>query len=314
MSAPTCGNKEFVELFEQFGAAETARRLKIDVRKIYTRRVTLEKQLGRQITGPIRQAATRHYIEHPQRIHLECPNGTILVASDCHYWPGLVTTAHRAFLKFCKELNPKIVILNGDVLDGASVSRHPPINWEEQPTLIQEIEACQERLGEIESAAGKAKRIWTLGNHDARFETRLATVAPEYAKVHGMHLKDHFPPWEAAMSTWINDDLVVKHRYKNGVHAPWNNTIYAGKSMFTGHLHSAKVYPFTDYNGTRYGVDGGTMAEAYGPQFEYTEDNPVNWRSAFIVAEYWKGELLWPQIAHVMRPGLIEFERKVIEV
>src|SRR3546814_13516703 len=92
-------------------------------------------------------------------------------------------------------------------------------------------------------------------------------MAPEYAKIHGVHLHDHFQLWQPAWSLWINDNTVVKHRFRNGVHAPWNNTMYAGKSICCGHLHSAKVIPFTDYNGTRYGVDTGTLAAPGGPQF-----------------------------------------------
>src|SRR5690606_7816291 len=116
---------------------------------------------------------------------------------------------------------------NGDAFDGASISRHPPIGWEERPTVIQEIEACQERLGEIEQAAGKARKVWTLGNHDMRFAARLASAAPEYAKVHGLRLEDHFPFWEFGWSCWINDDVVVKHRHRGGIHAAHNSTLHA---------------------------------------------------------------------------------------
>ncbi len=51
-------------------------------------------------------------------------DGVILVASDCHYWPGVVTVAHQAFCALAKKLKPAMVILNGDILDGARISRH----------------------------------------------------------------------------------------------------------------------------------------------------------------------------------------------
>jgi len=133
---------------------------------------------------------------HPSRIQITVPNGTVLIGSDGHYWPGPASTAHRAFVAFIKELKPKAVIYNGDSFDGARISRHPPIGWESRPTVIDEIEACRERLGEIEASAGRARKIHTLGNHDGRFETRLAQVAPEFARIKGFHLKDHFPRWE----------------------------------------------------------------------------------------------------------------------
>ena len=253
--------------------------------------------------------------EYPHRIPLNIENGIVLVGSDCHYWPGVVTTAHKAFLKFCRDMKPKAVILNGDVLDGARISKHAPIGWEKRPQLVDEMEACKARLFEIEKVTRGCKRIWSLGNHDARFETFLATVAPEYAKIHGVHLKDHFPDWTGCWSVWINDCTVVKHRFRSGIHAPWNNTMWAGRTIVTGHLHSQKVYPLSDYNGTRWGVDTGTLAEPYGPQFtDYTEDSPVNWRSGFGVLTYWKGRLLTPELVRVLDDDMVEFRGKVIGV
>src|SRR5690606_36438850 len=131
--------------------------------------------------------------------------------------PSTRTTAHRAFVRSGRGFQPKAVIRSGDALDGARISRHAPIGWENRPQVVDELEACKERMGEIERAAPNAKRFWPLGNHDGRFETRLATVAPEYARIHGFHLKDHLPYWQPCWSVWINDDVVIKHRFKSGI-------------------------------------------------------------------------------------------------
>jgi hypothetical protein len=303
---------DFIRVFEAHGPAEAARILQISERRAHSRRVAVEQRIGRQLVGPDNR--TRVGAQHPGRLDVSLKNGTVLVSSDCHYWPGKPSTAHRALVKLATELEPKIIVKNGDVLDGASISRHPPINWEERPKLVDEIEACRERLAEVERAAPKAQRYWPLGNHDSRFETRIATVAPEYAKVHGVHLKDHFPGWRPCWSLWINDEVVVKHRFKGGIHATHNNTIWSGKTMVTGHLHSLKVTPFSDYNGTRWGVDTGTLADPYGPQFAYTEGNPLNWRSGFAVLTFVDGRLLWPEVCHVVGDGLVNFERRLIRV
>jgi hypothetical protein len=204
--------------------------------------------------------------------------------------------------------------MNGDVLDGATISRHPPIGWDNVPSLESEIGACQERLGEIQRAAPNAKRYWPMGNHDARLECKLAAVAPEFAKVHGTRLKDHLPYWQPCWSLCVNDDVVIKHRFRSGMHAPHNNTLWAGKTILTGHLHSLKVMPISDYNGTRFGVDTGTLADAYGPQFEYCEQNPVNWRSGFIVLTFRGGELMWPEICRTLEDGVVDFRGERINV
>lgn len=250
------------------------------------------------------------------RKHLSLSDGHIIVGSDFHYWPGDEDTMHRAFLWAIKEFIPDIVVLNGDVLDFNSISRHPPIGWESAPEVQDEIEESQARVHEIELACKKGtKKVWTLGNHDARFETKLAAVAPQYAGVKGIHLKDHFETWTNAWSLWINDDLVIKHRWKGGIHANFNNTKESGKSFITGHLHSAKVTPFTDYNGTRYGVDTGCVANVWGDKFQgYTEDNPRNWRSGFCVVTYREGMLLQPELVLGVEEGRVQFRGKIIDV
>lgn len=318
MSIPKVSDGDFVRLFETLGPHKTSRKIGINLRTVYSRREFLEAKIGRQITPPKQSSgpgSTRHNIDHPHRVHVEVQNGVILVGSDAHLWPGPISTAIRGFIAFCKELKPAAVILNGDVLDLPQISRHPPIGWEDHPTVEQEIESAQEILAKIEGAAFKAKKIWTLGNHDARYETRLATVAPEYARLHGFHLKDFFSLWEPGWACWVNGNTVIKHRYKGGDHAPFNNAVKSGKHIVTGHLHSAKVVPFSDYNGTRYGVDSGCLASPDAKAFvDYTEDSPKDWRSGFAVLTYHNGELLMPELALVYDDRHVQFRGKLIAV
>ena len=174
-------------------------------------------------------------------------------------------------------------------------------------------------MSEIEEVAKIArhnvKLVWPLGNHDARFETFLAAHAPQFEHTSGFKLSDHFTLWQKCWSVWLNDNVIVKHRNKGGVHATHNNTVQSGVSMVTGHLHSLKVTPYVDYNGVRYGVDTGTLADIYGPQFEnYLEQNPINWRSGFAVLTFKDGELLMPELAMVHTQNSIQFRGEVIKV
>jgi len=246
---------------------------------------------------------------------IEVKNGVVLVGSDLHIWPGAESVTLRAFKKFCKELKPVAVILNGDVLDFPQISRHPPLNWELTPSPAEEIEAAQYHLHEIIQAAPRGcRKIWTLGNHDARFEAKLAQIAREYRNIRGIHLHDHFPLWERGWSCSINDRIVVKHRFKGGVHATYNNTIHAGRTIITGHLHSAMVRAFTDYNGTRWGVDTGCMAETDHPAFEYTEDNPKSWVSGFGVFTFKDGRLMWPELVTKYSSESMQWRGKEVRV
>ncbi len=262
--------------------------------------------------------ATRRASDHAAVIKTEVKNGVVLIGSDAHIWPGDMTTAMRAFVKFCKDMKPSVVVMNGDVMDFPQVSRHPPIGHKTQPDLADEIACAQYQLQQIENAAPRtAVLIWTLGNHDARFETRLATVAPEYARLHGHSLKDHFPAWSCCWRVDINADVVVKHRFKGGTHATHNATLWAGKTMVTGHIHSQRISPVTDYLGTRWGIDTGCLADPSHAAFvDYTEAAPLNWRSGFTVLTIKDGRLLPPELVTVWdhQPNSVSFRGKIIEV
>jgi hypothetical protein len=320
MANPICGDKEFIQLFNEYGPAATANALQVNVRSVHSRRRALEKRKGITLVSPVdpgdpKMAPKFIAPEAAPRIPINIQDGVVLVGSDSHYWPGIVSTAHKAFVKLNKELKPRLVIKNGDELDFPSISRFMPIGWENRPKVQEEIENTQDMLHEITEANKNAQYLWPLGNHDARFETRLAHAAPEFARVQGVHLKDHFPRWKPCWSVWINEDVVVKHRWKGGQHATKQNTLWAGKTMVTGHLHALQVRPHSDYNGTRWGVDTGTMAEPYGPQFvDYTEDSPKDWRSGFVVLTFHKGRLLWPELVSVMSEKEVSFRGRVIRV
>lgn len=307
-----CTDEEFIDLFERYGD-RASQHLNCTVRAVYARRRAVEKRIGRELIPGISILQERS-ISAKAMLTAQVENGTVLIGSDCHYW-GHISTAHVAFLEFIKRFKPRIVVLNGDVLDGGRISRHPPIGWEGTPTVLEELRYCQARLREIEKAAKGARLVWPAGNHCLRFESRLAQAAPEFEGIEGFHLKDHFPKWEPCWGIDINENVVIKHRFKNGIHATHNNTIWAGRTMVTGHLHSLKVTPFSDYNGTRWGVDSGTMAEPYGPQFlDYTEANPLNWRSGFVMLTFRDGKLLWPELVAVHDKGVIDFRGELIKV
>jgi hypothetical protein len=310
---------EFIELWNTHRSARALTDLLgISERNVHARRRAVEQRHNIRLESIGSRGLHYkhlHPVEHSARRSLDVKDGVVVVFSDAHFWPHVRTTAFKGLLRVLREMKPFAVINNGDCFDGASISRHPRIGWESTPSVIEELRACTERLSEVVDAAPNARRFWPLGNHDARFENRLAANAPEFQGVKGFTLKDHFPDWAPCWSVWINDDVVVKHRFKSGIHATHNNTVWAGKTIVTGHLHSLKVTPFDDYHGTRWGVDTGTLADPKGPQFlNYTEDAPLNWRSGFMVLTFKDGELLWPEIVRVHSHNKIDFRGHVIDV
>jgi hypothetical protein len=57
-----------------------------------------------------------------------------------------------------------------------------------------------------------------------------------------------------------------------------------------------QVTAVSDLGGTRYGVDTGTLADPYGPQFSYCEGAPRDHRSGWAFLTYQGGNLLWPEL------------------
>lgn len=322
--------QEFMALWNELGSPQAVSNASgVSLRQVYARRNFIESKgielkttnLGRRtiefdketlkIKLENRLAETRHSV----RRGIAMEKGRVLVFSDAHFYPDDETTAFRALLECIKEFRPEVIVCNGDAFDGASISRHPRIGWDSKPSVKQELEACLYHMNEIEKASTfKSNLIWTLGNHDARFETYLAANAPQYEGVQGYSLKDFFPTWQPCWSYWINDNTVIKHLWKGGFGAGRANTLNAGVNMITGHTHNMAVQPLTDYNGNRYGVQTGMLANPNGEQFvDYTQDGCKDWRSGFAMLTYEKGKLLMPELIQVFdeQEGIVEFRGKL---
>lgn len=319
MPAAQSTDQEFMQAFHELQSTKAvSEKLGVAREAVQRRRRHLERKYGVLLPVADNRPAYNTAVTIPHqkaKIEFSLKDGQMVVFSDAHYFPNEITTAHRGLVAVIQELKPAAVVCNGDAFDGATISRHPRIGWDNKPKVKDELQAVQDRLGEIEAVSGSARLFWPLGNHCARFETRLAAQAPEYEGVAGFTLKDHFPRWIPCWAVMVNGNTMIKHRYHNGVHAAYNNALKAGTSIVTGHLHSLKVTPWTDYNGDRYGVDTGTLAEVYGDQFEsYMECNPRNWRSGFAVLTYVEGKLMPPELAQVVGEGKLFFRGEIWNV
>lgn len=308
MPAKIMTDDEFIKAWEKGNGSprKVAELLGMDERWVYKKRYVLA---GRGIilktvsSGTAKGKWTRDDIgrAYKRQIDVELDTGCAIVFSDAHWWPNQMrTVANEALLLLAKELKPRVMFANGDIFDGARVSRHAPLGWSELPTVKEELEICQDRMAEIEEVLPKGcTKIWNVGNHDARFDRALVTNAAEYEGVIS-RLDDKFDRWDFTWSTMVNDTVMVKHRYHNGIHATYNNTLKSGRSIVTGHLHRLAVTPWADYNGRRYGVDTGTLSDPHGPQFDYAENNPSPHTSGFAVLTFKDGVLLPPELVEVL--------------
>jgi hypothetical protein len=262
---------------------------------------------------------------HGARCILPIENGCAFIVSDQHYYPGLPPSrAHLASIRLAKALKPYAIVSNGDCIDGASISRWPVSSFVEmsgQPLVSAELAETAARLKDYEDLDFVKFMAWNLGNHDARFETRLAEKVPEYAGVNGFTLKGHFPGWIPA---WRTDfcsapdaapTVIVKHRFKGGMHAGQNNMLWTGTTTVTGHDHMLKAYPMSNVHGLQWGIHAGTMAPIDSPHFtHYTEDNVVNWHEGFVILHFRDGKLTGPELVHVAPDGRVLFRGETVKV
>lgn len=304
-------DQEWVKLWNKTGgrAAEFSKLTGISIRNVYARRVSLQNKLkiplyaagdnGNKVHKTDELARANSYLA---RVLVDGYVGRAVVFSDCHYWPGIGSSvAHRALLEVIKDIKPGLIIGNGDLFDGARVSRFPKNGWEDLPRIRDELDEAISRVTEIRHAHRRARLIRTVGNHCIRFDRYLAMNAGEMEGVQGFRLSDHMPEWQECISVFINGHTMVKHRFNGGIHAAYNNTLRAGTNIVTGHTHLLEVKPWSDYNGRRYGVQTGAIADVAGPQFGYTEDNPTPWCSGFAVLTFKEdGHLVMPDLCEVI--------------
>lgn len=258
------------------------------------------------------------------RIILPIRDGCVMVVSDQHYFPGASPSrGHVASVKLAKRLRPWAIISNGDAIEGATISRWPVssfVELEGRPLVAAEVGVTVKRLGDYEDLNFVRYLVWNLGNHDARYETYLAEKAPQYAGLDGFTLKSHFPFWLPAWRTDFcstpNDSakVIVKHRFKGGMHAGQNNVLWTGTSTVTGHDHMLKAYSVTTVHGLQWGIHAGTVAPIDSPLFtHYTEDNVVNWQEGFVFLHFKGGKFIGPELVHVTPDGDVLFRGEVIK-
>jgi hypothetical protein len=316
VSRQLLSDEEFAQAMRTHGTvAAVAKVYGVDTRHLHRRRAKLAK------TGVILHtrattatAAANVPMEYrpdsdawtfPRQKDLWLHTGVAVVFSDAHYWPGDASLAHRALVEVIKATKPRVIFANGDIFDGGGLSRFPAAGWSTRPGPVDELHACQERLGEIEQAAPRGcELLWNIGNHDVRWERILASQVDQFAGLHGLRLGDHFPAWEMLWSTMVNGGephpVMVKHRFNNGVHSGYNDVLRSGLSIVTGHTHGLSITPFGDYRGRRWGVKTGSLADLHGAQFEYHENNPSPQCAGFAVLTFENGGMVPPELCEVI--------------
>lgn len=306
---------EFIALLYEHGSAyKLAKVLGVSHTMVSLRRRNIEAALDIEL--PKGRPETWREQAHRKRITISLDDGLILSGSDLHAWPEIYGVAMAAFIDFNRRMKPQYVILNGDGLDGAQISRHSRLGWDKRPTPAEEIEALADYLDQLRAANPNAIYIRTRGNHDTRLETYLASNAPLVEGMKGSTLADHIPGWQECISVWVNDgECIFKHRGRhNGIHATFNEVRRLAANFVHGHLHRQKLVTHGTARGQVWGVDLGMLAPQFHPGFDYTEDSVEDSISGFGLFRFAGRKLLMPDLATVVDEdgGKLKFGGRIL--
>ncbi len=131
MGVRKVSDEDVINVLKATGSpTKAAKILGISERNLYWRRQLIEEKHGVSLPAyankkqkifptliPEDRKVIKHYVE----------NGVVMVGSDAHYWPGEASVAHQAFVKLAKEIKPHTIVINGDLFDGARISKHDPL-------------------------------------------------------------------------------------------------------------------------------------------------------------------------------------------
>lgn len=288
----------------------TAVALGINERAVYARRDRLAKKGVVLPTVPLTvnaQGASDCYAWGAEKRHFarrrayKVENGVVIIASDGHWLPDHRSTGLDALIAVVKALKPELIVLNGDMLDGGTISRWDPTRGHHKRFgLREELDCLKANTEALQEAAGKAFLAYTLGNHDLRLSRYIAVHAPEALELPATRLEDWIPKWPLSWTVEVNPGgygmTVIRHRNQSGMlHL---QAMRAGCHYVHGHLHRLNVHRQTTFQGLRYSVDTGSLADPHSDAFDYMEGNPDH-AQGFAVLTYRDGRLMPPELVEI---------------
>lgn len=290
-----------------FNLTAAARSLNVPRETLRSRLDQLKRNYPKEYEAIIESAKTSDNWFVPPAVHREILNASVMVGGDLHIWPGQRPLMWKAFVAVAKKIKPEMIVLNGDIIDGAKVSRHGRPLGGSAPTVQKEVEAAQDLLHEVPKAKYKE---WTLGNHDTRVDSYLANTANELEGYAG-RLSDRFPAWNFSYSVVVNK-VEIRHRFRGGIHAAWNNALHSGVTIVSNHTHQLGITAVRNRLGTHWGVETGMLGDPRGRQFEYTEGAPSRVQEGFVVLTFdEEGNLYPPEFCEMIRGEPIFRGKKV---
>jgi hypothetical protein len=233
----------------------------------------------------------------------------VVVVSD-HHAPFEDRTLHKLFLRYLEDEQPHQGIINGDLLDFHTISRHRSRDGFAAP-VNDCLQAGFDILADYRTASPDTE--WTLkkGNHDQRLEdlvmdnarglhgvTAAGDDVPALSLRRLLHLDELGieyveADWDMA-KVRVSKRLSVRHGPATGKAATHRLLDKFSVSVLQGHTHRLSLTLRTEHTDeddepttTRLAAEGGCMCQIH--QGLGYADSP-DWNQGFILAHVWDDE------------------------
>lgn len=211
-----------------------------------------------------------------------------LILSDLHF-PYQDNQAIKTAIKYGKEKKVTCILINGDLIDFANISRHEK-DWRMR-SIADEFEAVRKFLKELRSHFPKAKIVYKFGNHDDRWEKFLFLKAPEIFDCSDFQLDVLLKLGELKIDA-VKDMLPIKIGKLNVLHgheiqgggginparATFLKTI---DNVLIGHYHRTSTHLEKTFNGKGLGVNSSGCLCGMYPMFSRVN----KWNLGFVYVE-----------------------------
>lgn len=232
-------------------------------------------------------APQRHLITpaHRERVGIE----RAVILGDIHapfHDPRAISIA----LAIVEDIQPEVIILNGDIIDLYAVSR---FNKDPHRALMlqDELDETREVLSMIRNAAPSAQIVYVEGNHEARMRAYLISRASELAGLSALNLTSllgldalgiEYVPSRGRSAYWRYGAVTVGHFDKCSKHSAYTEKQIVDdrrESIVQNHTHRGGTYYVTLPSGEILSGVGGFCLCDTNP--EYCTD--PNWQSGLVV-------------------------------
>lgn len=229
-------------------------------------------------------------------------NGKVLIGGDFHV-PFQDDKAVNCFIKTASELQPEVIVINGDLLDFYRLSR---FSKGEGRNPMEEIIEAKAILENLHLCCPDSKIFYPIGNHENRLEKYIYDKAPEIVSIVDNFyelLKCKDIEVQGCHKVIFNNEFICKHgsvvSQKAGQTAI-KEMERSYTSGATGHTHRLIKYITRKAEKKFVWLETGCLC-SMKPEYILEPD----WQQGFAIVEFKKGKLYKADVIEIEKGQIL---------